>query len=1051
MSELLRKLPGDTGMAYVVVMHLSPDYPSALPEILQRETPMQVHQVTDGIKVDPDNVYVIPPNRNLKSIDSHLHLEGLEERRRDRAQIDFFFRTLSDSHQEKAVGVLLSGTGTDGTVGMGYIRERGGICLVQEPMDAEHGDMPQSAIAHGVTDRALPVGEMAEHLARIAQSRTQIELPEDVNELSADAQRLLQKIHAQVRVRTSRDFTRYKGSTIIRRIRRRMQLSNQPSLEGYVQYLREEPEEVARLADDMLITVTNFFRDAAVFRYLEEEVLPGILAQKSNAENIRVWSVGCASGEEAYSLAMLLLEASDKLDHPPVFQVFASDLHDASLARGRDGFYPESIESDVSPERLRRFFRQESGGYRIRNEVRELVVFAPHNLLKDPPFSRIDLVCCRNLLIYLQRDVQQDIIELFHYALRAEGMMLLGSSETVDDAELFHCVHKEHKVYARRNSRATEPRMPLPSFSQLVQRRGRENNREAGRTSYGTLHQKMVERYGPPSVLINREHNIVHYSANAGRYMVQPGGDPTNNIFKRVVEELRVELRSAVYAAEQGENEVRTRAIQIKNESPEGGKSVVARVQAPQDAELEGYILILFDESHLQPLPPQKPQLDRRNASVQELEGELDLTQRRLQMVIQEYESTQDQMRASNEELQSANEELRSTMEELETSKEELQSMNEELITVNQENRHKVDELSMLTSDLQNLLASTDIATLFLDRELRILRYTPRVSELFSVRASDRGRPLRDFTHRLGYDGLHQDAAKVLETLQPIQREVASDDGVWYLLRILPYRTAEDRVEGVVITLVEISLLKETELRLRKREQELEQVTATLEERVEEATATVRRLASNLALAEQQERDRIARILHDDLQQMLASVQMRLHILESHHNLPEENTRELVDELRTAIDMTRCLTVDLSPPILHQEGFPEVLRWMSSRIEEQHGLSVRLEIAEGFSPLRREAQVLLFQVVRELLFNVVKHANTDEACVALSSEDSWLRIEVADEGDGFEADEAVEDGTGFGLGSVRERIQLFGGEVAVYSRPGDGTRVTIILPLESTT
>ena len=827
LKRFFEHVPPDSGFAFVVVVHLSPEHKSYLPDLLQPVVGFPVRQVTGNTLLEPNNVYVIPPNANLSAIDTHLRLSKLEALRRGRAPIDHFFRTLAKSHDGHAIGVILTGTGSDGTLGLKEIKARGGLIVVQDPNEAEFDGMPQSAIATGQVDRVLPIAEIPEALLRYDRTTPRVALAEDEKEDEHNERILLPKILAILKTRTDRDFSRYKPATMLRRIARRMQLNYLEDTNHYIERLRENPEEARALADDLLITVTSFFRDPEVFKKLEEDVVPKLFENKGSKDHIRAWSVGCATGEEAYSLAMILIEAAGHMEAPPQIQVFASDLHKRSLDSAREGIYPGDIEADVSPERLKRFFQKENGGYRIRKEVRDLVVFAPHNLLADPPFSRLHLISCRNLLIYLDRSVQHDVIDLFHYALSPDGYLLLGSSESVESTELFKTEDKKACLFRKRNVPAPEPRLPVFPLARLSS--GEEpvprTTASPGTIPYATLHQNMLERYAPPSILVGPDDRLVHLSDHAGRYLVHPGGTVTSSIVKLVREELRIELRALLQQARDKREPADSRAIPVRFNGH--AVPVVMHVRPARETEQEGYVLLIFDER-----PEFKsdaaaadsasaPSSGKEAERITQLEAELATERQRLQAIIEEYETSREEMKAANEEMQSSNEELRSTMEELETSKEELQSINEELQTVNQENRHKVDELSQLTSDLQNLLAATDIATLFLDRDLRILRFTPRVAELFSVRVTDRGRPISDLTHRLGYDQLRQDAELVLNRLVPVEREIADDVGHWYLTRVLPYRSTEDRIEGIVLTFIDITSQKKAENAVRASAREL--------------------------------------------------------------------------------------------------------------------------------------------------------------------------------------------------------------------------------------
>ncbi|HEU0201110.1 MAG TPA: chemotaxis protein CheB [Burkholderiaceae bacterium] len=824
LKTFFQHVPEKTGVAFVVVVHLSPDHESHLAEVLQPHARIPVEQVTQPVPLEPDHVYIIPPGRNLSAIDTHLRLTDLPERGQGRAPIDHFFRTLAQTHDGAAVGVILSGTGADGTLGVKEIKAKGGIVIVQDPAEAEYDGMPQSAVATGLADLVLPLRDIPAAILRAAQTTPKVPVPDDEDGVEQPAAHVLRKIFAQLRTRTGSDFGRYKRSTLLRRIARRMQLRSIEMLDDYLQYLQQQPEEVAALADDLLVTVTGFFRDLEVFENLREQVIRKLFDDTKDGDDIRIWCVGCATGEEAYSLAILLLEEAARRNQRPAIQIFATDLHEPSLQRGRDGLYIGDIGKDVSPARLQRFFHKENGGYRIRKEVRELVVFAHHNLLSDPPFSRLDLITCRNLLIYLQRDIQHDVIELFHYALNADGFLVLGSSETAGAAELFVSVDKGQCIFRKRNVPAPHPRLPV--FPALRTRAVAPAQPPAAQSAiaYGVLHEQMVERYAPPSLLISPDDKVLHLSEHVGRYLVHPGGELTGNVIKLVREELRIELRAALLDARRTRQPARSRLVMVRFNGDT--RPVLLDVRPAVDSEREGFALVTFSEfdaDAVRSLQEGEAALAKAHddTAQRRLAAELEVTQRRLHDIISQYEATEEEMRASNEELQSANEELRSTLEELETSKEELQSLNEELQTVNQENRNKVEELAQLSGDLQNLLAASEVATLFLDREFRILRFTPKVATLFNVRPADRGRPLTDLTHRLGYDELMSDAQSVLDRLATAEREVQDATGAWYLTRLLPYRSSQDRIEGVVITFFDITERKRNEEALRQSERHL--------------------------------------------------------------------------------------------------------------------------------------------------------------------------------------------------------------------------------------
>jgi two-component system CheB/CheR fusion protein len=1018
LKAFFHHVPAASGLAFVVVVHLAPEHESHLADLLRPHVRVPVLQVDEETALRPDHVYVIPPGANLSAVDTHLRLSDLEERRRERAPIDHFFRTLARTHDGHAVGVVLTGTGADGTLGLKEVKAKGGLTVVQDPAEAEYDGMPQSAIATGLVDLVLPLAEIPAAILRYAATRPRVPVPASETDLGDAERRLLHDVFAQLRARTGRDFSRYKRSTILRRIRRRMQLRAVEELPAYLAVLREEPGEVRELADDLLVTVTNFFRDAEVFEALERDVVPRLFEGKGPDDDVRVWSVGCATGEEAYSLAILLLEEAARRsgghEALPHLQVFASDLHEHSLARAREGVYPGDIAADVSPERLSRFFHREDGGYRIRKEVRELVVFAPHNLLGDPPFSRLDLIACRNVMIYLQRDVQRDVIELFHYALNPGGILTLGTSETIDGSDFFQSVDKRACVWRKRNVPAPEPRLPV---FPLVHRRlsgALGGDRSAGEpVVYGALHQRVVERYAPPSALVSPDDEVVHLSEHAGRYLVHPGGEPTTSVFKLVRKELRVELRTALLKARQYGQAARSKPLPVQFDGH--AAAVVLDVRPAYDPPQEGFCLVIFDEragARSQPATN-----DDGEAQSREIEAELDLSQQRLQAIIERYETGQEELKAANEELQSSNEELRSTLEELETSKEELQSMNEELQTVNQENQHKVEELAQLSGDLQSLMAATDIATIFLDRELRIMRFTPRVGELFNVRPSDRGRPLADFTHRLGYEDLLGDARRVLDRLASVEREVEDHEGRWYLTRVLPYRSADDRIEGVVITFVDVTERRELERALLR--------------------------------ATEEERRRVGRELHDGLGQHLAATAYLADGLaqrlgaEGHPAAPDAD--EVRDLVRGAIAETRMLSQQLMPLDLSARGLGEALRGLTRSLEEVYGLAVTVEVAEGAVDLGDETAFHLYRIAQEALNNAARHADAAHVHVAVRPAPEGLALVVRDDGRGI-APEVLEARPGLGLRTMRHRAEQIGARLTVRPLEAGGTEVRCVVP-----
>ena len=842
LKTFLSGMPADSGLAFVVVLHLAPDHESIVAELLQRVTTMPVCQVQTKTEIKPNTVYVIPPGKALSAVTGFLELSELEAKPGRHVAVDMFFRTLSDTHGPHAAAIVLSGGDGDGAIGIKRIRERGGLTIAQDPLEAEHPSMPESAIATGMVDWVLPTAQMAERLLDYFRIGQRLRLPPE--EHAAEASRpplvdadeaALRDVLSFLRSRTGRDFSYYKRATILRRIGRRMQVNGVESLIEYLNCLRIRSGEAGALLQDLLISVTNFFRDAECFAALETHI-PDLFRDKGSDDTVRVWVAACATGEEAYSIGMLLSKYARTLATPPTIQIFATDLDNNAVQIARDGLYPPIIKADVSEDRLNRFFIREHHGYRVRRELREMVLFAMHDLLRDSPFSRLDMVSCRNLLIYLDRPAQTRVFEILHFALRPQGKLFLAASETIDEGNPhFSVIDKKHRIYSQRS--APRSSLPVPTgpstlgwalevsraalqtpvistlaFEPSSLPRDRDRDRLPMRSrdaSWGELHLRLLEQLAPPSVLVDAEHDIVHLSARAGRYLQYGAGEPSRNLLRLVPIGLRIELRAALYQAAQTGQPVETAAMPT---SVDGEVLSVALRVVPMHENGVDLNLVVFEATANLPDATAGTRARSEPEPVaHQLDRELERMKTHLRDTVEQYEASTEELKSSNEELQSINEELRSATEELETSREELQSINEELTTVNLELKSKVDELAHANSDMQNLMDATAIATIFLDRDLRITRYTPSAVRLFNFIPSDIGRPLSDLTPQLQYGELSNDAAQVLERLAPIEREVGRDDGSWFLARLLPYRTIEDRIAGVVLSFINITLRKEAE------------------------------------------------------------------------------------------------------------------------------------------------------------------------------------------------------------------------------------------------
>jgi two-component system CheB/CheR fusion protein len=811
LQKFFSEIPTNNGAAFIVVLHLDPQHRSELSSIVGAHTKMPVVQVEATARLEPNHVYVIPPDRRLQVIDHQLSATEFEEPRGQRLPIDFLFRSVAERLGD-GFAVILSGAGSDGTLGVRAVKEAGGIIFVQDPNEADYSSMPRSAIETGVVDFVLPVRDLAKRLADLIRIK-ELVWPPEMGDLDEEG---LHRIIAHLRVRTGHDFSKYKRSTVVRRIARRMQVNRTDELKTYYELLRDSPTEVQALLSDLLISVTSFFRDREAFESIAK-LLPALFAGKVADQPIRVWVAGCATGEEAYSIGMLLLEEATRQDVHRQIQVFATDLDVRALATGREGRYPVAIEADINESRLRRFFSRDGDYYRVRQELRDIVLFALHDLLKDPPFSHVDLVSCRNVLIYLDRDLQDQVCNTFYYALTPGGYLLLGSAETADNPPgLFKTVERHARIYQSTLAQGAKPKL-LPRLLGPIRVREpmlpfRHATSPTAALSEAAAHRNALEQIAPPSILVDETHRVLHLSENVGQYLLPSGGPLSADVADLVRPELRFEMRSGLHRAFERRQPVLSLPVRVGLDGETFPVQLSIRPVQEAGEWRRAVVLFIVGEA-VDEAVPDEPRAT--GEAVRRLKEELDLTQRRLRTMREDSDAANEELRASNEELQSINEEYRSTSEELETSKEELQSINEELQTVNSELKSKLELISRANSDLQNLLAATDFGTLFLDSRLYIKRFTDQVRDLFSITTSDEGRPITDFSHQLEYQDLVKDARTVIANLTPVRREVHGRNGRWYDLRMRPYRTVDDKIDGVVITFVDVTERKLLEERLQ--------------------------------------------------------------------------------------------------------------------------------------------------------------------------------------------------------------------------------------------
>jgi two-component system CheB/CheR fusion protein len=805
-------IPADRpDMAFVVIQHLSPQHKSIIGEILKKDTDMPIKEIRNGMKIEPNTIYFNPPDREVGLNQGNFELFEPSEARYARLPIDAFFRSLAKELEEKAICIVLSGTGSDGTLGLEAVKGAGGMTMAQAEEQAKYPFMPRSAIDTGLVDFILPVEQMPEEISRYVKHPY---LKEPEKKLPADKryQNFLQKILMLVRANTKHDFSHYKQTTIRRRVGRRMAVHKIQDIADYFRYLQQHPGEIHSLFKDLIICVTSFFRDPEAFKTLETKVVQEIVKNKPEDQPIRAWVAGCGSGEEAVSIAILFDEAMERAGKHHDLQIFATDIDQDAIDKARQGEYPESISADVSPERLKKYFVKKDANYKIRQEIRETLVYAVQNLISDPPFSRLDLISCRNVLIYLDADLQKQILPLFHFTLNANGFLFLGTSESIGAAaELFAPVDMKWKIF-RRKGPLHHHLADYPTLTQLPAAQVKVPGQTAlpvAEADPRTLMERIVlEEFAPPSLLINSRYDVLYFQGDASRFLSLPRGKPDFNLLNLTKEDVRPQLLALLHQAVIDKKPVAGKSIPFRQ--PDGNlgrlQMIVRHLGKPG---IDNHFLVVFEETAAPP-PTRKTGKDKTPAPeeesrAQDLERELQATKEYLQTTVEELEASNEELKSTNEELQSTNEELQSTNEELETAKEELQSTNEELVTVNSELNNKIDELTEVNNDITNLLASTEIGTIFLDQDLRIKRFTPAATRIFNLLPQDLGRSIKDIKPKTAYDHLWEDAEQVLKSLQVKELEVQSLSGEVYAVRILPYRTRDNVIDGVVFTFIDIS------------------------------------------------------------------------------------------------------------------------------------------------------------------------------------------------------------------------------------------------------
>ncbi|MBV8209397.1 MAG: PAS domain-containing protein [Burkholderiaceae bacterium] len=1040
-KQLLSTAPPNSGLAFVVIQHLDPTQKSLSAELFGRRTHMAVTEVTEGVRVEPDHVYTVPAGVEATIHNGVLHLAPPSRVRGQRMPIDHFFHSLGEDQQQKAIGVILSGTGADGALGVKSIVGNGGIVLVQRPDTAQFDGMPHAALATGLVTHVLEVEDMPAVLASYAR-HPYAARPEEPAPDAESQEPLLRTILELVRVKRGHDFTGYKRATLLRRIHRRMGLSYIESMGDYAAKLRKEPMEIDALFKDLFIGATEFFRDPENWLALETEVIAPLIASKRDNEPIRIWVAGASTGEEAYSVAMMIIEGLEAAGRRCPLQIFATDTSADALNVARMGIYPAGIAAQVSATRLHRFFNEVDDGrhFQVTSDLRGRVVFGLQNLFTDPPFFGVDLVSCRNVLIYLEPEVQRRVLLLLHFALRPDGYLFLGSAETLGPSdEMFKSVSKSHRIYRRVGPtprdklefRAIAPEPPVPPAG-FQPRPSAPQLTQAARVAQ----QIIFDRFAPASVLVDREFNTLYFSGPTDRFLTHPRGAPTHNLLALLREGLRSRLRSAMSEASATSTSVAVRDAQVRRTT--GYESVRLTIVPAMSEEARRLFLVVFEDQFAGPV--RRGVSPREGTLVRQLEEELQATREDLRATVEGLETSNEELKVANEEVISINEELQSSNEELQSSKEELQSLNEELNTVNQQLQTKVAELEVANNDLRNLLASNDVATLCLDRDLKIKWFSPAARGVLSLLPGDVNRPIGVFGMPLLGETLISDARAVLDRLESIQIEIRVDDDRWYLRRTLPYHTEDKRVDGVIVTFTDITDGKRAAnlaLEVGKR------AAATRERGEEERAEQIRLLAVDVARGDDDERRAIAHDLQRDLARMHSIIRTSLSRLDDGGSVGEFDREigEVADLITSTAKGVDSLAFQLSPDLLSDRGLITALRRFAEEMKTAYGLGVECSDDGKPKPMSRAVSAILFGAFRELLIDIGRQARVATAQISVRRVDDTLVAKIRHAG-------AASDSADFRPTSVSKRLTLIGGSAEMFAIPGQGTEVTLSVPLQ---
>jgi two-component system CheB/CheR fusion protein len=1062
LKNFFGNLPPNPDLVFIVTMHLDPTRETELNSILKNFTNLEVKIVQDGEEIENNMIYIRPPNKNAILKDGTFKLEEYEEPRGQRLPIDHMFRSLANELEDKSIGVVLSGTGTDGTLGLRKIKGHGGIAIVQDPQEAKYSGMPNSALSHVEVDYSLSVKEMPTEILRYVENYVKpspdgryVSLPSKVGEN-------INKVMNKLEGGDGEKILAYKETTLSRRISKRMAVKHINSLEQYAKFLEQHPSERNKLFEEVLIGVTEFFRDQETFMKLKDIVIPEIIKRKENQDSIRIWVVGCSTGEEAYSVALLFKDYLTKKDINKKIVIFASDANHKAISKARSGQYPENISANVTEEYLNKYFIQEDSTYKINQNIRNMIVFAHHNAITDPPFSDIDLISCRNFLIYIKSEIQEKLLKIFHYSLKDDGFLFLGSAETVGvNSNLFKEIDRKAKIFKKKEfsgdiSGYERPFPPLIDYEmQQSQKYVKKTKKKAKveEINYKVLMKDiMLQEYSPSSVIIDSQNKIIYTHGRTGKFLEPPVGKAELDILKMARQGLDLVLTSAIKKARTINEVIKFENVEVETNGDVIRINLIVRPihETPREKDL---LLIVFEEnlvklSDLTENKIEKEIDDLAHQRISQLQNELKYTKEHLQSTVEELESTNEELRAANEELQSSNEELKSTNEELQTSKEELQSVNEELMTVNNELESKVEELTNLNNDLKNLIESSDIATIFLGEDYSVKRFTPASKEIFNLIENDIGRDFRDISTKLKYENLIEDISNVHSDLNSIEKDVKTESGKWYTMRIMPYRTEDNRIEGTVLTFFDITERKHAEQKLKNSEQNYKEAYNQTEFYQDLLTHDFNNLLQVILLSINQIEDEVKKIKPERIQRIKDQIERGKNLIENIQRLARIDEKESKNIEIDLIDFTK-----------------EQIRKVK-KVNQEENLEINTDYPKD--SMNIIASEFLDTALQNLFNNSITHNDHDLKKIDIrigeykEDDNGFYKLSIEDNGKGIPDDQKkkIREGTlprkidtsggmGIGLSIVKKVMSLSNGDMwienKVESDYSKGTRVVLLL------